>query len=136
MVENGLFANPSGLSARAWSADLDGVLAFQGRAPRFDGALTLAVPAGLKVKGSANGDVPITPWRMAIMVTGPIGAAAANPIKNAAESTWMYGMNTMLREIGRIGEGLPTTRPKSLRLLSTVATVLRGNSVDVSCRRA
>ena len=32
---------------------------------------------------------PITPRRMASMLTGPIGAAAANPIKNAAKSTWM-----------------------------------------------
>jgi len=31
---------------------------------------------------------PITPRRMASMLTGPIGAAAANLIKNAAESTW------------------------------------------------
>jgi uncharacterized protein involved in outer membrane biogenesis len=46
--------------ARALSADLDGVLSFEGRAPRFEGALILAAPAGLK----ANGDVPITPWRI------------------------------------------------------------------------
>jgi hypothetical protein len=32
---------------------------------------------------------PIMPLRMASMLTGPIGAAATNPIKNAAESTWM-----------------------------------------------
>ena len=29
------------------------------------------------------------------MLTGPIGAAAANPIKNAAESTWMSETNIM-----------------------------------------
>lgn len=46
--------------ARALSADLDGVLSFEGRAPRFEGALVLAAPAGLK----ANGDVAITPWRI------------------------------------------------------------------------
>src|SRR6202163_1451801 len=46
--------------ARALSADLDGVLSFETRAPRFDGALVLAVPAGLKAKGNAKGDVPIT----------------------------------------------------------------------------
>ena len=32
--------------ARALSADLDGVLSFEARAPRFEGAVTLAVPAG------------------------------------------------------------------------------------------
>ena len=46
--------------ARALSADLDGVLSFEGRAPRFEGALVLAAPAGLKAKG----DLPITPWRI------------------------------------------------------------------------
>ena len=40
--------------ARALSADLDGTLAFEARAPRFEGAIVLAVPAGLK----ADGDVP------------------------------------------------------------------------------
>ena len=50
--------------ARAFSADLDGVLSFEARAPRFDGALVLAVPPGLK----AQGDVPITPWRISAKV--------------------------------------------------------------------
>src|SRR6202158_443408 len=45
--------------ARALSADLEGVLSFEARAPRFEGALVLAVPPGLK----ANGAVPITPGR-------------------------------------------------------------------------
>ncbi len=31
--------------------------------------------------------LPTTPRRMASMLTGPIGAVATNPIKNAAEST-------------------------------------------------
>src|SRR3979409_1874325 len=57
--------------ARALSADLDGVLSFEARAPRFDGALVLAVPAGLKAKG----DVPITPWRVAAKVKADPAAA-------------------------------------------------------------
>jgi large subunit ribosomal protein L24 len=57
--------------ARAVSADLDGVLSFDTRAPRFEGAIVLAVPPGLK----ANGDVPITPWRIAARVKAdPAGA--------------------------------------------------------------
>ena len=36
---------------RAFAADLDGVLNFDARAPRFDGALTLAAPPGQKGKG-------------------------------------------------------------------------------------
>ena len=58
-------------AARPWSADLDGVLSFEARAPRFDGALVLAVPAGLK----ARGDVPITPWRISAKVKADPGAA-------------------------------------------------------------
>jgi uncharacterized protein involved in outer membrane biogenesis len=58
-------------AARPWSADLDGVLAFEARAPRFDGALVLAVPAGLKAKG----DVPITPWRISARVKADPAAA-------------------------------------------------------------
>jgi AsmA-like C-terminal region/AsmA family len=57
--------------ARALSADLDGVLSFEARAPRFEGALVLAVPAGLKAKG----DVPITPWRVAARVKADPAAA-------------------------------------------------------------
>ena len=57
--------------ARALSADLDGVLSFEARAPRFEGALTLATPAGLK----ADGDAPIMPWRISAKVKAePSGA--------------------------------------------------------------
>jgi AsmA-like protein len=44
---------------RPLSADLDGVLTFDARSPRFDGAVTLASPAGLKVKGDTA-----TPWKI------------------------------------------------------------------------
>ena len=57
--------------ARGFSADLDGVLSFEARAPRFEGALVLAVPAGLK----ATGDVPITPWRVSARVKADPAAA-------------------------------------------------------------
>ncbi len=50
--------------ARALAVDLDGVLSFETRAPRFDGALVLAVPPGLKAKN----DVPITPWKISAKV--------------------------------------------------------------------
>src|SRR6476619_1347628 len=50
--------------ARPLSADLDGVLSFEARTPRFEGALVLSTPAGLK----ASGDVPITPWRISARV--------------------------------------------------------------------
>ena len=61
--------------ARPLSVDLDGVLSFEARAPRFDGALVLAVPAGLKAQGDAKGNVPITPWKISAKVKADPAAA-------------------------------------------------------------
>jgi hypothetical protein len=61
--------------ARPLAIDLDGVLAFEARAPRFDGAMVLAVPAGLKAQGDVKGDVPITPWRISAKVKADPAAA-------------------------------------------------------------
>jgi hypothetical protein len=47
---------------RALSADLDGVLSFEARAPRFEGTVALAAPA-IKARG-AGGEAPPTPWRI------------------------------------------------------------------------
>ncbi len=55
--------------ARPLSLDLDGVLSFEARAPRFDGGLVLAVPAGLK------GNVPVTPWKISAKVKADPAAA-------------------------------------------------------------
>src|SRR5712692_7233118 len=63
--------------ARALSADLDGTLAFEARAPRFEGAIVLAVPPGLK----AAGDVPITPWRIAARVKADPAAARLEQVE-------------------------------------------------------
>jgi large subunit ribosomal protein L24 len=57
--------------SRALSADLDGVITFEARAPRFDGAVVIAVPPGLKTRG----DVPITPWRISARVKADAAAA-------------------------------------------------------------
>jgi large subunit ribosomal protein L24 len=63
--------------ARALSADLDGVLSFEARAPRFEGTMVLAAPAGLKAKG----DVPITPWRISAKVKADPAAARLEQIE-------------------------------------------------------
>lgn len=55
---------------RAILADLEGVLAFDNRLPKFDGALTLAVPATKKA-----GEVGPTPWKLATRLKAdPAGA--------------------------------------------------------------
>ncbi len=46
--------------ARGRSVDLDGVLSFDARAPRFDGAVTLAGPGGIKTAAAAGEP----PWRL------------------------------------------------------------------------
>ena len=56
---------------RALSADLDGVLNFEGRAPRFEGTMMLATPAG-KTRG---GDASQTPWRISAKVKADPAAA-------------------------------------------------------------
>jgi hypothetical protein len=54
---------------RAFSADLEGVLSFESRAPRFEGALTLAASAGPNAAGTKtkSADAP-TPWRIAAKI--------------------------------------------------------------------
>src|ERR1700722_538965 len=58
--------------ARALSGDLDGVLSFEARAPRFDGALTLVASAASKATGptakDAGNDVSPTPWRISARI--------------------------------------------------------------------
>jgi large subunit ribosomal protein L24 len=61
--------------ARPLSVDLDGVLSFEARAPRFDGALVLAVPAGLKAQGDVKGNFPLTPWKISAKVKADPAAA-------------------------------------------------------------
>jgi len=63
--------------ARALSADLDGVLSFEARAPHFEGTLVLAVPAGLK----AAGDVPITPWKISAKVKADSATAKLDQLE-------------------------------------------------------
>ncbi len=65
--------------ARAMSADLDGVLSFEARAPRFEGAVTLAVSAGSKAKGGA--DASPTPWRVSAKVKADHAAARLEQIE-------------------------------------------------------
>jgi large subunit ribosomal protein L24 len=59
--------------ARPFSAELDGVLSFEARAPRFEGMLTLAALAGSRAKGEKgdargsgknSAEAAATPWRI------------------------------------------------------------------------
>lgn len=56
---------------RTLAVDLDGVLTFEARAPRFDGAVTLASPPGQK----ADGNAALPPWRIASRIKADPSAA-------------------------------------------------------------
>jgi large subunit ribosomal protein L24 len=66
--------------ARALSFDLDGVLTFDARAPRFDGAVSLAGPAMLKA-GAATGDAPLMPWRLSAKLKADSTAARLDQLE-------------------------------------------------------
>jgi len=63
---------------RPLSADLDGVLNFDARAPRFEGAVTLAAPAG--PKGSSDA-ASTPPWRITAKVKADYAAARLDAIE-------------------------------------------------------
>jgi hypothetical protein len=87
-VSSGLSADGNGTrlhlnidpGLRAFSADLDGVLSFEARAPRFDGGLTLAAPAGPKARGAGD-DPPPTPWRITARVKADPAAAKLEAVE-------------------------------------------------------
>ncbi|MET0876232.1 MAG: AsmA-like C-terminal region-containing protein [Tardiphaga sp.] len=64
---------------RALAVDLDGVLNFDARMPRFDGAITLSSPLGLKIR-SADDKVP-TPWRIAAKVKADPATARLDAVE-------------------------------------------------------
>jgi large subunit ribosomal protein L24 len=63
---------------RPLSAELDGVLAFEARAPRFEGAVTLAASAG---QTPAGDDASQPPWRIAARVKADYSAARLEQIE-------------------------------------------------------
>jgi len=65
--------------ARALSAELDGVLSFEARAPRFEGAVTLAASAGPRAK--AGVDAPPAPWRLSARLKADHAAAKFEQIE-------------------------------------------------------
>jgi hypothetical protein len=60
---------------RALAIDLDGILNFDARAPRFEGAMTLAAPAPQKGKGDE------LPWRIAAKVKADYSAARLEQVE-------------------------------------------------------
>ena len=66
--------------ARALSADLDGVLTFEARAPRFDGAVTLAVPRGPQGQRRRRADHAVADHRpRSRPIRPPRGSSSSRP---------------------------------------------------------
>ncbi len=79
---------------RALSADLDGVLSFEARAPRFEGAVTLAASAEPKSK-DADGEASPTPWRISARIKADPAAAKLEQLEAS------YGLEeTALKFVG------------------------------------
>jgi len=90
---------------RAILADLEGVLAFDNRLPKFDGALTLAVPAAKK-----PGEAGPTPWKLtAKLKADPAGAkfdqidasfgTDDNSLKAGGVGDLKFGASPLLRAV-------------------------------------
>lgn len=90
---------------RAILADLEGVLAFDNRLPKFDGALTLAVPAAKK-----PGETGPTPWKLtAKLKADPAGAkfdqidasfgTEDNALKLGGVGDLRFGASPLLRAV-------------------------------------
>ena len=90
---------------RAILADLEGVLAFDNRLPKFDGALTLAVPATRKA-----GEAGPTPWKLTTKLKAdPAGAkfdqvdvsfgADDNALKVGGVGDLRFGASPLLRAV-------------------------------------
>ncbi|MCK1741470.1 AsmA family protein [Bradyrhizobium sp. 139] len=90
---------------RAILADLEGVLAFDNRLPKFDGALTLAVPAAKK-----PGEAGPTPWKLTTKLKAdPAGAkfdqidasfgAEDNALKFGGVGDVRFGTSPLLRAV-------------------------------------
>lgn len=76
---------------RALAIDLDGILVFDQRAPRFEGALTLARPA-------AKADLSVVPWRVAARVKADHTAARLDQLDVA------YGPDDRALRLSGTGE--------------------------------
>ena len=81
---------------RALTADLEGVLGFDARAPRFDGALTLATPVAAKTDAKSSGGP--TPWRVSAKVRADPAGATLEQVETS------YGTEERALKLSGIGD--------------------------------
>jgi large subunit ribosomal protein L24 len=141
--------------ARGRSVDLDGVLTFDARAPRFDGAVTLAGPGGIKA-GAATGEPP---WRLsAKLKADPASArleqlevsygADETALKFSGSADVRFGASPLLRAVlsarqldadkllGRDSAAEPTRLLPGLRsLVAAIPPASLATQIDVSAEQ-
>ena len=93
---------------RALSVDLEGVLSFESRAPRFEGAVTLAAPAPAKAREAKGSDTSPAPWKISAKLKADPAAARLEQVEtsygaeeNALKATGVadirFGASPLLR---------------------------------------
>ncbi len=115
---------------RALSVDLEGVLGFESRAPRFDGALVLAAPAPPKLKGSETSPPP---WKISAKVKADPAAARLEQVETS------YGAeDTALKATGvadiRFGASPLLRASLSARQLDADRLIAKDNSATAPAR--
>ena len=91
-------------SVRPVSADLDGLLNFEGRSPRFEGAITWAAAAGSKegskvdAKGDKGAATSNVPWRVSAKIKADRAAAKLDQIEAS------YGVEDTALKLTGAGE--------------------------------
>ncbi|MGM4906993.1 AsmA family protein [Tardiphaga sp. 866_E4_N2_1] len=137
------------------SVDLDGVLNFDNRTPRFDGALTLASPAGLKANGA--GDQLPTPWRVFAKVKADPAAAhmealeasygaedtafrfagladmrfGTSPLLHAMLSAKQLDADRMLSRNNAANDAITTPLPVLRRLLASIPSAPLATQIEI-----
>ena len=117
---------------RALSVDLEGVLSFESRAPRFEGALVLAAPATPKAQGSDKGNDKggEIPWKISAKVKADPAAARLEQVETS------YGSEeTALKATGvadlRFGASPLLRASLSARQLDVDRAIAKDNSAVV-----
>jgi len=120
---------------RALSIDLEGVLSFESRAPRFEGALVLAAPATPKAQGSDKGNDKggEIPWKISAKVKADPAAARLEQVETS------YGSDeTALKASGvadlRFGASPLLRASLSARQLDVDRPIAKDNSAVVPAR--
>jgi hypothetical protein len=116
---------------RPVSIDLEGVLSFQSRAPRFEGALVLAAPATSKAKGKGS-ETP-APWRISAKVKADPAVARLEQVETSYGTEDIALKATGVADI-RFGASPLLRASLSARQLDADRMIAKDNSATAPAR--